>query len=215
LSKELVAKKKADDKLRSAIRAAIDREVRLARLREIEELKKKEAAAKAKAAESASTAAPEKKDAAATPVKPRASVFEATPEGVIVSDNFEKNKGRLPWPVDAGIIKTPFGNYGIEGTKIVGNNPGITIETSSGAAVKSVFDGEVSNVFDIEGQDVVLIRHGKYFTTYSGLSSTNVSKGSKVKAGQVIGRVGEAGEIEFLLLQENKNLNPESWIRKK
>lgn len=215
LNKELIAKKRADDKLRSAIRAAIEREARLARMRELEELKKKEALAKANAAKnpapSNASAAPEKKEAAA----PKKSVFEATPEGMIVSDNFEKNKGRLPWPVEQGVIKTPFGNYGIEGTKIVGNNPGITIETASGASVKAVFDGDVSSVFDIEGVNVVLVRHGKYFTTYSGLSSVNVSKGSKVKAGQVLGRAGENGEVDFLLLQENRNQNPETWLRRK
>lgn len=215
LSKELIAKKRADDKLRSAIRAAIEREARLARMRELEELKKKEAIAKANAEKNPapSNAAAEKKEVAAAPKK--TSVFEATPEGMIVSDNFEKNKGRLPWPVEQGVVKTPFGNYGIEGTKIVGNNPGITIETASGASVKAVFDGEVSSVFDIEGVNVVLVRHGKYFTTYSGLSSVNVSKGSKVKAGQVLGRAGDNGEIDFLLLQENRNQNPESWLRRK
>ncbi|MGZ5247446.1 MAG: murein hydrolase activator EnvC family protein [Flavitalea sp.] len=218
LNKELVAKKRADDKLRSAIRAAIEREARLARLRELEELKKKEALAKANAAKNPAPAtttasAPEKKEVAAAPKK--TSVFEATPEGMIVSDNFEKNKGRLPWPVEQGIIKTPFGNYGIEGTKIVGNNPGITIETASGASVKSVFDGDVSSVFDIEGVSVVLVRHGKYFTTYSGLSTVSVSKGAKVKAGQVIGKAGPEGEIDFLLLQENRNQNPETWLRRK
>lgn len=214
LSKELVAKRRADNKLRAAIRAAIDREARLARLRELEELKKKEAAAKANEA-----AAPKTTTTASAPaekkVAERKSVFESTPEGMIVSDNFEKNKGRLPWPVDAGVVKTPFGNYGIEGTKIVGNNPGITIETNSGASVKAVFDGDVSSVFDIEGVSVVLVRHGKYFTTYSGLGSVSVAKGNKVKAGQVIGKASSLGEVDFLLLQENRNMNPEQWLRRK
>ena len=59
------------------------------------------------------------------------------------------------------------------------------------------------------------MRHGKYFTTYSGLSSVTVAKGQKVQAGQVLGNAGENGEIDFLLLQENKNLNPETWLRRK
>ncbi|HSB92022.1 MAG TPA: peptidoglycan DD-metalloendopeptidase family protein [Flavitalea sp.] len=220
LTKELVAKTKADNKLRSAIRTAIDRETRLARARELEEIKKKEAArVKAENANAASgnaatapvAAAPKSETVAAA----RKSPLEATPEGMIISDNFEKNRGRLPWPVSEGIVKTPFGNYGIEGTKIVGNNPGITIETASGASVKAVFAGDVSSVFDIEGVSVVLVRHGKYFTTYSGLSTVSVAKGQKVDAGQVLGKAGENGEIDFLLLQENKNLNPETWLRRK
>lgn len=220
LNKELIAKTKADNKLRSAIRAAIDRETRLARARELEEIKRKEAArVKAENANPANpnavSNAPAATPKAVSPTAAKKSVFESTPEGMIVSDNFEKNRGRLPWPVSQGVVKTPFGNYGIEGTKIVGNNPGITIETASGASVKAVFAGDVSSVFDIEGVSVVLVRHGKYFTTYSGLSSVAVSKGQKVEAGQVLGNAGDNGEIDFLLLQENKNLNPETWLRRK
>jgi murein hydrolase activator len=214
LSKELTAKRKADNKLRAAIKAAIDREARLARARELEEAKKREAAEKAKAGESGATETA-KTSTAEKAAAPKKSVFEATPEGMIVSDNFEKNKGRLPWPVEAGVVKTPFGNYGIEGTKIRGNNPGITIETQAGASVKAVFDGDVTSVFDIEGISVVLVRHGKYFTTYSGMSTVSVSKGAKVKAGQVLGKAASNGEIDFLLLQENRNLNPESWLKGK
>lgn len=219
LNKELVAKTKADNKLRSAIRTAIDREAKLARARELEEIRKKEAArVKAENANAASgnaATAPVATAPKSVAAAPKKSVFESTPEGMIVSDNFEKNRGRLPWPVSEGIVKTPFGNYGIEGTKIVGNNPGITIETASGASVKAVFAGDVSSVFDIEGVSVVLVRHGKYFTTYSGLSTVSVSKGQKVDAGQVLGKAGDNGEIDFLLLQENKNLNPETWLRRK
>ena len=210
LTREFAAKRKADNKLRAAIKAALDREIKLARAREAEELKKTEASKPKSTADN---------PVAKTERKVSKSVFESTPEGVIVSDNFEKNRGKLPWPVESGHIKTPFGNYSVAETKIVGNNPGITIETQPGASVKAVFDGDVSSVFDIEGVSVVFLRHGKYFTTYSGLSTVNVAKGQKVKSGQVMGRAAENsdgnGEIEFLLLQENKNLNPESWLRRR
>ena len=85
--------------------------------------------------------------------------------------------------------------------------------------MKSIFDGEVISVFDVEGESNVLIRHGKYFTTYGNLASSSVSKGDQVKSGQVIGKAGSNsdgnGEIEFLLLLENKNLDPASWIRRR
>ena len=106
---------------------------------------------------------------------------------------------------------------GLKGIKI--NSPGITIETQVGISVKAVFDGEISNVFYVEGTPVVLIKHGKYFTSYSNLASVNVTKGDKVKAGQVIGKAGENsdgnGEIQLILLNENKNLNPEQWLRRR
>jgi murein DD-endopeptidase MepM/ murein hydrolase activator NlpD len=93
------------------------------------------------------------------------------------------------------------------------------LETDQNSPVKAIFDGEVVSVFDVEGESNVLIRHGKYFTTYGNLASTAVTKGQKIKAGQVVGAAGPNadgnGEIEFLLLLENRNLDPASWIRRK
>ena len=66
----------------------------------------------------------------------------------------------------------------------------------------------------------VVIRHGKYITTYSNLSAVNVSKGATVTTGQVIGRAGEAddgtvgGMVNFMLMIENKNVNPAAWLRR-
>ncbi len=233
LSKELSAKQKADNKLRASIKAAIDREIKLARAKALEEEKRIKAENAAKAEAAAKTGNVAKSNApAANPgnaateapktevaVKKSTSVFEATPAGELISDNFEKNKGKLPWPVDKGNIKINFGRYSIPNTKITGDNPGLTLETDQGATVKCVFDGEVSSVFDIEGQYNVLVRHGKYFTTYGSLASSAVSKGDKVKAGQVLGKAGSNsdgnGEVEFLLLLENKNLDPAVWIRRR
>lgn len=219
LNKELSSKQKADNKLRASIRAAIDREIRIARQKALEEEKRLKALA---VAENKSTAGSEKKETAAAPtetVKKSTSVFYATPGGEIISDNFEKNRGKLPWPVDKGNIKINFGNYSIPNTKIHGFNPGLTLETEQGGVVKAIFDGDVVSVFDVEGESNVLIRHGKYFTTYGNLASTSVSKGTKVKSGQVIGEAATNadgnGEIEFLLLQETKNLDPALWIRKR
>jgi len=227
LSKELTSKQKADNKLRASIKAAIDREIRLARQKALAEEKrlKAEAAAAAAARTAASPGAakpetpaePAKTDVAA--VKKSSSVFDATPGGEIISDNFEKNKGKLPWPVERGNIKIPFGTYAIAGTKLKGTNPGLTLETEQGSQVQAIFDGEVVSVFDVEGESNVLIRHGKYFTTYGNLASSSVSKGQKVRSGQVVGTAGSNndgnGEVEFLLLLENKNLDPATWIRRK
>jgi septal ring factor EnvC (AmiA/AmiB activator) len=146
-------------------------------------------------------------------------VFESTPEGILISGNFEKNRGKMPWPIEKGTIKIRFGTYSIEGTKLRGNNPGLTMETEPGAVVKAVYEGEVSRIFDIEGNWTVLVRHGKYFTVYSNLSGVSVSKEQKVSTGQMLGRAAANndgnGEIEFLLMQENKNLDPETWIRRR
>lgn len=210
INKEITDKAKTDAKIRSAIRVAIDREIRAAREKALADEKRNRAA---EAALPTPTNAPKR-----TPAAPKSgSVLDATPEGAIISSEFGKNKGRLPWPIDKGNIKIHYGMYTIEGTSVRGNNPGLTMEAEPGAIVKAVFEGEVSNVFDIDGAWTVLIRHGKYFTVYSNLSSVNISKNQQIKAGQSIGRASTNddgnGEIEFLLMQENQNLNPESWIR--
>lgn len=216
ITKELTAKAKNDRLLRNSISVAVKREMD-----------------KARAAAAAADAAAKKADAAApkapvttnatnpVAVKPtRAkSVLEATPEGAIISADFEKNKGKLPWPVENANVKIHFGLYSIEGQNVKGNNPGLTIETNEGGQVKAVFDGEVVYIFDVDGTTTVMVRHGKYFTTYGNLANVAVSKGQKVTVGQRIGKVTNNndgnGELEFLIMQENHEVNPEAWLRRK
>ena len=149
------------------------------------------------------------------------SYLELNAEAKALGASFENNKNKLPWPVDQGYVCIHYGSYTIEGTKLRGDNPGITICTPQpGTNVKSVFDGEVVSVFNIGDTKSVMIRHGKYFTVYSNLSSVSVSKGTEVKRNQSIGKVavdeedGEGGKLEFLLMNENKKLNPEQWLNK-
>jgi murein hydrolase activator len=84
--------------------------------------------------------------------------------------------------------------------------------------VKAVFDGEVTLVSYIDNKQAVFIKHGKYFTVYSNLASANVQRGDKVKTGQVIGKADAndegQGEVDFILMKESDNVNPESWLRR-
>ncbi|MGI8952651.1 MAG: murein hydrolase activator EnvC family protein [Chitinophagaceae bacterium] len=148
------------------------------------------------------------------------SALETTPEGLTQSLNFENNRGHLPWPVGAGFISTHFGTYEIPGTQLHGTSDGIDISLPTGTTVKSVADGEVSSVFDLGGEQTVVIRHGKYFTTYSHLSSVNVNKGDAVKAGTLLGKAatGDDGDglVTFMVSNDKGNfLDPESWLRNK
>jgi murein hydrolase activator len=83
-----------------------------------------------------------------------------------------------------------------------------------------VFDGEIVGVFNMGDGMAVTIRHGKYFTTYSNLTSVIVSKGMTISIGQAVGRVGAAddggsgGQIDFLLMIETRNVNPEPWLHR-
>ncbi|MBC7722178.1 MAG: peptidoglycan DD-metalloendopeptidase family protein [Pedobacter sp.] len=136
-----------------------------------------------------------------------ASVFESTPEGLTMSLNFENNRGRLPWPVDGGSVTGEFGIQTIPGTKLKSDNNGIFITTSVGATIKCVADGEVSRIMELDGEyQAVLVKHGKYFTLYNHLASVNVSQGQTVKSGTVVGKVGaniqNEGEFEFEVVNE-------------
>jgi septal ring factor EnvC (AmiA/AmiB activator) len=224
LKKEMGAKQRQDQKLGNAIAAAIRR----AREEAIREAKKKAAA---DATANAPSAVPEKTDPAKSKsgpssgaanatsavkpaVKPAAPTVFDTRADVTLSDNFEKDKGHLPWPIASGTIAMRFGPHEyIKG--IVHNNQGITIEAAPNSSITAVFDGQVQNVFNVGDVTAVMIRHGKYFTTYCNLSTVSVSKGETVKTGQLIGKLAEIGQLEFVLSDEKDRLfDPEKWLRR-
>ena len=215
LEKQIAAKKKKDRELKNAIDALV---------RRIIDEEKKKAAAEALKNKPAVTN-PVTSSTPTVTTKPAAtkteSFLELNAEDKALGASFESSRAKLPWPVDQGYVCTHFGYYQIEGTKLKDNSPGITICTpQAGLNVKSVFEGEVKAVFNIGDTKSVMIQHGKYFTVYSNLGSVNTSKGAMVKTGQVIGKVGEdesdgeGGKLDFLLMIESKNVNPEQWLRK-
>jgi murein hydrolase activator len=225
ITKELADKQRTDRKLKFAIQKAIDNEMTLA-MRSVEDKKRtstKSTRSNTRSA-SAKTKTAKKKPAkiivtrnknTAAPTSNK-SFLDATPEGMRISGGFEMNKGRLPWPVDKGYIKAHFGNVRIEGFEdLTRVNPALTIGTDRSAAVKAVFEGVVTSIFDVEGSWAVVVKHGKYFTVYSGLSSLNVANKQQVNSGDVLGRAGANTdtEIDFIIMQEKKNLDPEKWIR--
>jgi len=216
--KELLAqvkdKRKQDAKLKNAITAMIRREIERA---------KAEAARKEKerlAAEKNNKSNPKTDENTAANTKPRAtipsgSVLVSSEADKALNASFEKNKGLLPWPC-SGFVITHFGANQYPGG-IDYNNPGVSIGVKAGEPVKSVFDGEVTLVNFMDDKQVVFIKHGKYFTVYSNLASASVQRGDKVKTGQVIGKAGlnddGNGEVDFILMNENNNVNPESWLK--
>ena len=214
IEKEVAAKKKVERSLQNSIAAIIKREIEAARRKAEEEARKLASGTVAKPAEKAPAAG----SASAAPVR-KANILENTPEVTKVSVGFENNRGNLPWPVDKGTITSSFGRQRIEGTKIDEDNGGITIQTLSGAAVKAVFEGVVTTVYDVAGSQTVTIKHGKYFTTYFNLSTVTVAKGAKVSMGQAIGKAAENfdgdGEILFMLNEEMRFVNPEIWLKNK
>jgi murein hydrolase activator len=209
LKKEISAKKKKDKDLSNAITAIVRREIDAAK-------KESEKNNPPVVTTTPGTTGPTTRN---TPVKKPASYLELNAKEVALGSSFANNKGKLPWPVDNGVVTIRFGSYSIEGTQLKGDNPGITIATQTGNPVKAVFEGEVRGVFNMGDGMAVSVRHGKYFTTYSNLTNVSVKKGDLVKTGQIIGKAGRnedgnGGQIDFILMIETKEINPEPWLHR-
>lgn len=238
LSKQIAAKKKKDRDLQNAITVIVRREIEAAK-KEAEAKAKADADAKKKADDLAKKNKPTETPDVTKPVtnpatspattvsskrneptKKPDSYLNLNATDVALNNKFELNKAKLPWPVDNGVVTLHFGPNKIDNTLLTFDNPGITISTpSAGVPVKAVFDGEVSSVYSLGDGMAVTIRHGKYFTTYSNLTSVSVSKGSLVKTGQSIGKAGKdddgnGGQVDFILMIETKNVNPQPWLRR-
>ncbi|MDA9818651.1 MAG: murein hydrolase activator EnvC family protein [Candidatus Marisimplicoccus sp.] len=147
--------------------------------------------------------------------------FALTPEGRLISTNFQANKGRLPWPLKQGVVVRRFGTqpHPVVRTTTINSN-GISLATSPNSVAYSVFDGEVLSVYGFSGGNPgVLIRHGKYISNYQNLSSIFVKKGDKINANDEIGIVftnESTGKtvLKFNIFNELKPENPTIWLDK-
>ena len=144
-----------------------------------------------------------------------------TPEEKDLSNNFESNKGKLPWPLAEGVITEEFGTHDhpdMPGIKV--SNNGINIGTNKGAGVRAVFGGTVVAVASVGGLEgkVVIVKHGEYLSVYSNLEEAYVKTGDKLKTKQSIGKVltddNSNTELHFEIWKGQTMLDPENWIAK-
>lgn len=146
------------------------------------------------------------------------SALETTEEGRETSVSFETNRGNLPWPADKGYVYIHFGVENIPGTKLNRKSDGIELAAPKGTSVRSVANGKVSYVGDVNGDLTIIVQHGKYFTMYTYLNNASVNVGQEVKAGTVLGKSGVnldgEGAISFMIYNEKGvALDPESWLK--
>lgn len=218
LQQDIKNKQQQTQKLQKAIDDIIAEEIRKANAeaerKRLEEAKKKAAANKDKG-KTATTTAP------ATPAPSKEKGMALTPSEQTLSSNFVNNKGKLPWPVERGVVSSSYGKHAsVVSSKVTVTNNGIDIATTEGAKARAVFDGEVASVAKLVGSNtVVIIRHGEYFTVYSNLENVTVKRGDKVKTKQNIGTVHtnkneNKTEIHFELLKEQSRQNPANWLSK-
>ena len=201
IQQELNKKRRSADKLN----AQIDRLIEM----EIEKARKKAAGKKENEAGT-------KRE---TP-KGETEVYKTDADDRRLSGSFEKNKGILPIPITGPyVIVGHYGQYQVQGLKNVRlDNKGIDIKGKEGANARAIFDGEVSAIFQYNGLNNVLVRHGSYISVYCNLSSVRVKKGSPVRTRDILGEVYTDKEgnavLHFQLRKETAKLNPEQWLSK-
>jgi len=151
----------------------------------------------------------------------KASKTTLTKEQQLIAGGFEANKGRLPWPVEQGMISGHFGKqqhpvY----SQVTIDNKGVYLQTVAGAKARAIYKGEVTSCFMVANTYAVIIQHGNYRTVYSNLSKLNVKQGDKVETKQAIGTIftdpeqDQKTELYFQIYKDRNILNPESWIAK-
>ena len=202
---------KAEQRAREAEQRAREAEQQQAKA----EQQSREAEAKRQAAERKADADKQRRDREVAEEQKRADAANSNLSSAdqAMTGSFANAKGRLPMPL-SGRIVSHFGSYNVEGMSGVQlSNSGINIKGAAGAAVKSVFKGEVSSIFSYGGTMVVMVRHGAYITVYANLRNVSVRQGQKVGTGQTLGTVGSNGTLQFQLRKETAKLNPEAWLR--
>jgi len=156
---------------------------------------------------------------AANADKTKESDFALTPAEVALSKDFSSNKGRLPWPVEKGIVSSEYGEHAhpvLKNVKV--QNNGIDILTSSGTDALAIFAGTVSGVWKMPGfNNIVMIRHGEYITVYSKLETVSVKIGDNISTRQKIGKIHTdavtgSTELHFELWKGKTLQNPSNWL---
>ena len=202
LKTRLEKQKKAKENLNAQINAIIAREIAAAR----------------KKAEAQNKARKETSEGKTKETKPGKRDIELTPEAKQLSEGFESNKGKLPWPVEKGFISERFGTHAHEKLdQVTVQNNGIDIQTSSGSSARCVYKGTVSAVISVPGMGkAVIVNHGEYFSVYSKLKDVSVKSGEVLSIKQNIGNIMEdedgATEIHLEIWYNQEKQNPELWI---
>lgn len=148
--------------------------------------------------------------------------FILSPEAKALANSFEKNKGKLPWPIKEGIITRRFGPQRhplYSGITI--NGTGLHFATSKESIASAIFNGTILNILvNAEGVKNILVQHGNYISSYNNLETIYVTKGQKITTRQALGKIftdkisGKTTLI-FVLYKNTTRLNPASWILKR
>jgi len=151
----------------------------------------------------------------------KSSGFSLTPEAKELEKDFVSNKGKLPSPVERGIIVRHYGKQShptLKGITIESN--GVFYATEKNANARVIFNGKVLAIQVLPGKKkAVLVQHGNYISVYKNLDNVNVQKGDMVRTKQEIGKIHTdktTGKtiLAFVLFKEIHRQNPEDWVYK-
>jgi len=126
--------------------------------------------------------------------------------------------GALDWPVEGSIMYSFGRAINPNNTSIRWN--GIGIEAPLGASVTTIADGEImiAEPIGTYGLTVIVQHGGGDYTVYGSLQRAVVTKGAKVKKGQVIGTVGQADpdlnpHLHFEIRPKGRATDPLTWLQ--
>jgi len=150
------------------------------------------------------------------------STFALSPAAKALAGKFESNKGKLPWPVNRGLVTVRFGTHPDPMDKSLKiSSSGVRIATSEGTQARAVFQGKVMAIQKNPQNGVltVLLQHGNYITVYSNLGSVLVSKGDQLKIKDNIGkihtdRVTGKTILKFQIWKNVTTQDPAKWVFK-
>jgi len=206
---------------------AIDLQIAIRKLIEAEIKRKAEEAARAEAAEL--TAKKSKEESKTKTSKEKTTLTEAKKENLYtpilseaseaLSADFSNNRGKLPWPVNKGVICETYGEHehpAIKGFMMFNN--GVEICANKGSEARAVFEGEVTGIaVSPTGGKLVIIRHGEYLSVYSNLSDVTVKTGQKIAVKQTIGTLvynEDEGKtsMNLQIWKGQKTMDPSGWL---
>lgn len=194
LRKQIDEKNKAAQQLNARIKAIIEDEIRQAQK---------------KAEKNPSTIAPAKKNEA----------MPMTAEEQALSKDFTTNRGKLPWPVAKGYVISEFGKHEHPALKgVMVENNGIDIKTEAGSDARAIFGGTVVSVFYLPSlQNCIIVKHGEYFTVYSGIETVNVKPEQTIAIKQSLGKLHtdkaeNLTKVHLEIWKGKEKINPALWL---
>lgn len=142
-----------------------------------------------------------------------------TTAGLNAVDQYIDAKGDVNRPTNSNVITSPFGPRNVTGGSK--NHKGIDLRARTGDPVFAMLDGVVTSA---GGQyNTIAISHGNGLSTkYLHLSQIGLTPGTKVTAGQEIGKAGGTGpkgpnqyvpHLHFGLYKDGQPINPEPFLK--